>query len=398
MTMAVRLLICSLFAVSQSRHEEAVDCGGEGYLHMRLCEAWEDRRAKGIVSWPGHDTVRTLGGRLGIVAQSAPGRGQKRLLNITQLNSTRIAFDDQKFHFGKVAADEVLLCFNPRQETACQHTATLNTCHLPQYASVQNSDEETCGLDTKDPAVVIINKHPVCRNHIVLVPSLGDQKPQALTDEALVLGLAFAMRASPRMWLSFNTVGAGASVNHLHLQAHLRRPQNLVLAAEPRGPVSLWQTQGWPLRGWAFRWDDEAVLGIDTSLAERRLGEFAHAFVARLQALDMAHNVLISSGGRRVIVFPRRVLFEQGADVGQLQVSGHEILGWWIVPRAEEDLDEASTEALLRGASLPEADELKVLQALRELGWQLMEGIDSKPGHLEAVPSFDPAVLHAAMV
>ena len=31
------------------------------------------------------------------------------------------------------------------------------------------------------------------------------------------MGLAFALRSSPRLWVSFNTIGAGASVNHLHL-------------------------------------------------------------------------------------------------------------------------------------------------------------------------------------
>ena len=32
-----------------------------------------------------------------------------------------------------------------------------------------------------------------------------------------MLGLAFGLRGSKRLWLSFNTIGAGASVNHLHL-------------------------------------------------------------------------------------------------------------------------------------------------------------------------------------
>jgi len=34
-----------------------------------------------------------------------------------------------------------------------------------------------------------------------------------------------------------------------------------------------------------------------------------------------------------VVVFPRQTLFEQSHDVTQLQVSGHEVLGWWVVAR-----------------------------------------------------------------
>jgi len=59
-------------------------------------------------------------------------------------------------------------------------------------------------------------RHPICRNHFLLVPRGGEQ-PQVLTLDALMMGLAFALRSSRRLWVSFNTIGAGASVNHLHL-------------------------------------------------------------------------------------------------------------------------------------------------------------------------------------
>ncbi|CAE8638158.1 unnamed protein product, partial [Polarella glacialis] len=70
-----------------------------------------------------------------------------------------------------------------------------------------------------------------------------------LTEEAIVLGLAFAMRASPRMWLSFNSIGAGASVNHLHMQGFF--PGSGQASEKAEFPL-----QGWPLCGWAFTWDD----------------------------------------------------------------------------------------------------------------------------------------------
>ena len=36
-----------------------------------------------------------------------------------------------------------------------------------------------------------------------------------------------------------------------------------------------------------------------------------------------------------MVVFPRQTLFEQSNDVTQLQVSGHEVLGWWVVARED---------------------------------------------------------------
>lgn len=244
-----------------------------------------------------------------------------------------------------------------------------------------------CGTDSTEPAVVIINAHPVCRHHVIIVPGIGDQQPQVLTFEALMVGLAFATRASSRMWLSFNSIGAGASVNHLHWQAFFPasgsgasfpldsfiRKGGQRRIATARGPISLWVTDDWPLRGWVFTWDDLNVLSIDSRLAEQRLAEFVYAFIAKLQKFDMAHNVLVSAGGTRVIVFPRKVLNQQGEDVSRLQVAGHEILGWWILPR-REDFESLSAEAAanhLSAAGLEEAAERRVANALRELGWEL---------------------------
>ena len=65
---------------------------------------------------------------------------------------------------------------------------------------------------------------------------------------------------------------------------------------------------------------------------------------------------------RQVVVFPRRTLFEQREDVTQLQVSGHEVLGWWVVARKEHDLDRKAAEERLREAQLPEGQQRKVLK------------------------------------
>lgn len=361
----------------------ASSCLGEGYLHQQLCQAWEQKRSEGVLQWTESElpALEVLEGPTAMVVQLAPNRGQKRSLNAT-INSTRLPFDDQRFHFGKVASAEVLLCFNPWRQTACHHTETSNTCHWPKYADLSTGDR--C---EEEQAMVVVNKHPICRNHFLLVPR-GEQ-PQVLTLEALMLGLAFGLRGSKRLWLSFNTIGAGASVNHLHLHGFMAgfgtEPMDFPLeryldfpallpAATSRGPVSLWRTpRQWPLCGWVFEWTDNRALEIDSTLAERRLAEFVHAFVKTLQVLDLAHNVIIRMSHRQVIVFPRKTLFEQSKDVTELQVSGHEVLGWWVVARKEHALTGVEAEARLQQAQLPRSAQQKVLKALEWIGWTLKE-------------------------
>ena len=82
--------------------------------------------------------------------------------------------------------------------------------------------------------------------------------------------------------------------------------------------------------------------------------------------MDIAHNVHVRMAARQVVVFPRRTLFEQREDVTQLQVSGHEVLGWWVVAREEHDLEAHTAEAMLREAQLPKAAQQKVLKVRSE--------------------------------
>ncbi|CAE6963832.1 GDPGP1, partial [Symbiodinium sp. KB8] len=201
------------------------------------------------------------------------------------------------------------------------------------------------------------------RNHFLLVPAVKERRPQGTPD------------SKETLWLSFNSIGAGASVNHLHLQGFCAGacdgswsfPFEISLSRTRGGP------KGWPLVGWVFTWTEEKVLDVDANLAAFRLAEFVHRLVDALQVLDMAHNVLINMGRRQVIVFPRRTLFEQSFDVSQLQVSGHETLGWWVVAKDSSDLEEARALELLAKAALDKRGHQKVLQILEWIGWRLRE-------------------------
>ena len=60
-----------------------------------------------------------------------------------------------------------------------------------------------------------------------------------LFEDEITLGLAFAMRASSRAWLSYSSLGAGAKVDHLHWEMFFAVPQrNSVLPFEAHTSVA----------------------------------------------------------------------------------------------------------------------------------------------------------------
>jgi len=377
-------------------------------MHLRLCEAWEAwhsaaphwkaaaGRAEGSLEHPGEEEhLRHLGGRFGMVAQRmlhrAEGKGGPGGAMPSGTPPEPVANGS---YLGGIEFADVLLCFSPQREAACQHTDSKNTCHMPRYASIRSADTEVCGPTGTHPVLVLANRQPLGQSHVIVVPTAPDGDAQALTENALLLGLAFATRASPRMWLHFDSAGGGAALaGHVRweglfpnfglaevfpLEAHMRSGGSLAPAALSRGPLSLWHLQAWPLRGWALTWDEKEVMQIDTGLAERRLAEFGHAVISRLVRAGVTHSVLLGLGGTAVVVFPRQLPpagQTPGTSCSKGGLAGHELLGWWAPEQADafHSLDEASAVACLVAAAPGEEVEARTLLALEQAGWQLTE-------------------------
>ena len=73
------------------------------------------------------------------------------------------------------------------------------------------------------PARLLYNKFPFARLHGLLVPDPDKQSPQMLTPE--LHGWAWhlcALAGIPGLCLGYNSIGAGASVNHLHFQSFVQ--------------------------------------------------------------------------------------------------------------------------------------------------------------------------------
>ncbi|EDQ85447.1 uncharacterized protein MONBRDRAFT_11778 [Monosiga brevicollis MX1] len=151
-------------------------------------------------------TIRN--GQLSFSLALNEGRQQKRQTLVTAaaaaadpgdhenaLQLTR-PFIEADFHFGKVDSNEYLFIVD------------------------EVADRVRCGpvADLHQHAV-LINPFPLGWLSGLLVPYLLEHRPQVMTRDALTAGFAFAQRLqNPYTRLAFNSLEAGASVNHLHFQ------------------------------------------------------------------------------------------------------------------------------------------------------------------------------------
>jgi len=128
-------------------------------------------------------------------------------------------------------------------------------------------------------ATLFYNKFPFADYHGLLVPDIGDHRPQFLepADLAWLWELALELNARmPGFGLGYNSYGAHASVNHLHFQSFLREAPLPVEDAR-------WAHNGggepYPCR--CLRFDTQA--------------EAAEA-IAELHAKEISYNLVLADG------------------------------------------------------------------------------------------------------
>lgn len=113
-------------------------------------------------------------------------------------------FDPGRFHFGKIDPKEILLVYSDHAERQrCTSRVMTNR-----------------GADTpQEGHPVLLNPFPLGPRSGLLTPWLGLYRSQLMTLGALRVGLAFARHLhSSGIKIGYNSLGAGASVNHFHFQ------------------------------------------------------------------------------------------------------------------------------------------------------------------------------------
>ena len=219
------------------------------------------------------------------------------------------------------------------------------------------------------PNLVLINVSPIEYGHVLLVPQALSQLPQALCPAHVLLALRFAAESgSPYFRVGFNSLGAYATINHLHFQAYFlnapfaieRAPTTPLAAACGKrrrccGDVSVHRLARYPVRALVFE--------VGASMAA--LAEAVGAAAVALQAANCPYNLLIADRGARVFLVPQR--FAARAARGELpedvvatgvNPAAFEIAGHLLFKRSE-DYAAATQESawrLLEQASLSEEE------------------------------------------
>lgn len=314
-----------------------------------LLGQWEDRMAQGLFRYDVTACeTKVIPGNLGFVAQLNEGRHLKKRPTEFRVDRVLQPFDSAKFNFTKVGQEEVLFQFE---------NSGNDDSYFLRSAAITVADRAS--------NVVAINVSPIEYGHVLLIPRVLDHLPQRIDQESFLLALHMAAEAaSPYFRLGYNSLGAFATINHLHFQAYyLTVPFPVEKAATQRIPlaeggiksgVKVSKLMNYPVRGLVF---EEGNTLND-------LANVVSSACIWLQDNNVPYNVLISDSGRKIFVFPqcyaeKQALGEVSQELLDTQVNPAvwEISGHIVLKRRDdyEEASEASAWRLLAEVSLSEA-------------------------------------------
>ncbi|ESW14301.1 hypothetical protein PHAVU_008G269600 [Phaseolus vulgaris] len=306
------------------------ECGEPpvAFLDSLLLGEWEDRMQKGLFRYDVTACeTKVIPGEYGFVAQLNEGRHLKKRPTEFRVDKVLQPFDESKFNFTKVGQEEVLFQFEASDDGQIQFFPNAPV-------DVDNS-----------PSFVAINVSPIEYGHVLLIPRIFECLPQRIDRESFLLALHMAVEAdNPYFRLGYNSLGAFATINHLHFQAYyLALPFPIEKAptkkiANLNGGVKISELLKYPVRGLVFE-------GGDT--VEDLSNVVSDACIC-LQNNNIPFNVLISDCGKQVFLLPqcyaeKQALGEVDAELLDTQVNPAvwEISGHMVLKR-KKDYDEAS--------------------------------------------------------
>jgi len=314
-----------------------------------LLGQWEDRMTQGLFRYDVTSCeTKLIPGNLGFVAQLNEGRHLKKRPTEFRVDRVLQPFDSAKFNFTKVGQEEVLFQFE---------NGGGDDSYFLKSAAITVAD--------RAPNVVAINVSPIEYGHVLLIPRVLDHLPQRIDQESFLLALYMAAEAaSPYFRLGYNSLGAFATINHLHFQAYYltvpfpveKAPTERIPLAKDRikSGVKVSKLMNYPVRGLIF----------EEGYTLKDLANVVSSACIWLQDNNVPYNVLISDSGRKIFLFPQcyaekqalgevsRELLDTQVNPAVWEISGH------IVLKQRDDYEEASEATawrLLAEVSLSEA-------------------------------------------
>ncbi|PON41182.1 GDP-L-galactose/GDP-D-glucose phosphorylase [Parasponia andersonii] len=313
------------------------------FLDSLVLGQWEDRVQRGLFRYDVTACeTKVIPGRYGFVAQLNEGRHLKKRPTEFRVDKVLQPFDENKFNFTKVGQEEVLFQFEASEDGDIQF-----------FPSAPIDAENS-------PSVVAINVSPIEYGHVLLIPRILDCLPQRIDRESFLLALHMAAEAgNPYFRLGYNSLGAFATINHLHFQAYFlavpfpieKAPTKKVTTLD--GGVKISELVNYPVRG----------LVLEGGNTMEHLSYAVSDACICLQDNNIPYNVLIADCGNRIFLLPqcyaeKQALGEVSAELLDTQVNPAvwEISGHMVLKR-KKDYEEASEEnawRLLAEVSLSE--------------------------------------------
>ncbi|CAM6062060.1 unnamed protein product [Sphagnum tenellum] len=305
-----------------------------GFLDSLLLAQWEDRMERGLFRYDvtACETM-VLPGEHGFIAQLNEGRHSKKRPTEFRVDQVLQPYDGKKFNFTKVGQEEVLFCFEESEDGTNQYY---------EKAPVSES-----------PNVIAINVSPIEYGHVLLVPRVLNCTPQRIDPDTFLLALHMAAEAdNPYFRLGYNSLGAFATINHLHFQAYYltapfpveRAPTTPICHHCKKGGIKILELGNFPVQGLVFEIGDNL---------EDLANAVANACIY-LQNANIPFNVLIADRGGRVFIFPQcfgekqargevdQEILDTQVNPAVWEISGH------IVLKRRCDYDTATEESAWR--------------------------------------------------
>ncbi|XP_076911152.1 GDP-L-galactose phosphorylase 1-like [Bidens hawaiensis] len=326
------------------------------FLDSLLLGEWEDRVERGLFRYDAFIfyssfiscfditacETKVIPGDYGFIAQLNEGRHLKKRPTEFRVDKVLQPFDGSTFNFTKVGQEEILFQFESSKDGEVKF-----------YPNAP--------IDVKSsPSVVAINVSPIEYGHVLLIPRILECLPQRIDHDSLLLALYMANEAAnPYFRLGYNSLGAFATINHLHFQAYYlavpfpieKSPTKKV--TDFSGGVVISEILKYPVRGLVF----EGGYSLED------LSNAVTDSCVCLQDNNIPYNVLISDSGTRVFLLPqcyaeKQALGEVSPELLDTQVNPAvwEISGHMVLKR-KQDYDGASEDnawRLLAEVSLSE--------------------------------------------
>ena len=320
-----------------------------------LLERWEDHLAEGRFRYDVTDCpTKTLEGRFRFIMQLNLGRASKKRQTEFSADNVVQSFDGSKFNFTKARQNEMVFSFQPT--LPLHRTVMRKSPSMAEFSNAQTAEEA--------PNCVLINVSPIEYGHVLLVPRITDCLPQQITLDTLHLALHMAAESNNEHFrIGFNSLGAYATINHLHFQGYYLW-QNFPVELAATAPmfkasgVTVARTVDYPVRVLVCSARDS---GANLKELARVVSHMCEAF----QATNTPFNLLITESGRCIYVIPQRFsraiangevpqdVIDTGVNPAVFEIAGHMVL------KRQEDydqLDEPKTIRMLEQATLSEED------------------------------------------